>query len=77
MSINRAAFARFWFVWRWRATVIGVLAVTYAAIWLAMLLRPDRINIKYAMIAFPAAVLQYLILDAARNGVHVRKPRTR
>jgi anti-sigma-K factor RskA len=66
---------RFWGIWRWRIAVIGVVAVTYVAIYFAMYLNPDYIGVKFVITAFPAAIAQFVIIDMARNGLKVKKSR--
>jgi len=69
------AFRGFLRRWRWRLCCGGVIAVTYAAIYMALWIPSNHNGANFLFTAFPAAVLQFIIVDIAVNGFSVRGKR--
>jgi len=61
--------------WRWRLCCGAVIAVTYAAIYIALRIPSNHFGANFLFTAFPAAVLQFIIIDIAVNGFSVRGER--
>ena len=62
---------RFFRKWRWRLCCAGVAGLTYAAIYFALRLPTELVAVNFVMTAFPAAILQFIVIDAARHGFSV------
>ena len=62
--------------WRWRWVCLGVAAITYGAVFVAMRLPSQHASVTFVVTAFPAALLQFLLIDFARTGIVRTAPKT-
>ena len=63
---------------RWAVCCAGVTAVTYLAVFTALHLPGNHLALNFVIAAFPATVLQFVLIDLARHGYQRRaRPRGR
>ena len=67
---------RFLWQWRWRWVCLGVAGITYGAVYLAMRLPSQHAAVTFVVTTFPAALLQFLLIDYARTGIVRTSPKT-
>ncbi len=67
-SVESSRWSRFFAKWRWKLCCAGVAAITYAAIYIALYLPGIHHGANFLLTAFPAAILQFLLIDMTRSG---------
>ena len=55
--------------WRWKLCCLGVAAITYFSIYAALRMPSAHIGAAFLLTAFPAAMLQFFLIDTARYGL--------